>query len=212
MLGQDARVRYSLSTNVITPFLKNPNEFGHGACSRVKGQEVVTQALKWAPDRMPVWAGFLLVLWRSTACIPITLCYAQVSKWCLKERNGENVQTLTYRVPRVWTQHYCIYDRYLCTIARTQSVNINHVCCGFHLPWFGSVVISLFTDTPVGLWCVYTQLCYRITIVPSILTLVFQWTQSGSPNMSHIGGHTVCSTCVVEGTFERKRTQKDAWV
>ena len=121
-------------------------------------------------------------------------------------------ETLAYRVPRVWTQHYCIYGWYLCTSARAQRVNINYVCCGFHLPWFGSVVISLFTDTPVRLWCVYTQLCYRITIVPSILTLVFQWTQSGSPDMSHIRGHTVCNTCIVEGTFERKTTQKDAWV
>ena len=90
--------------------------------------------------------------------------------------------------------------------------NVTYVCCGFHLPSFGSVVISLFTDTPIGLWCVYTQLFYRITIVPSILTLVFQWTQSGSPDLSHIRGHTACGTCVVEGTFERKTMQKDAQV
>ena len=40
--GHGARVRYSLGTNVNTPFFQVPTpEFGHGAGARVQGRDLV---------------------------------------------------------------------------------------------------------------------------------------------------------------------------
>ena len=48
--GHGAHVRYSLGTNVNTPFLQVPApEFGHGAGARVQGLDLVLGHKKWAP-------------------------------------------------------------------------------------------------------------------------------------------------------------------
>ena len=65
--GHGARVRYSLGTNVNTPFFPSiPTlEFGHGARVRVQARDLVLG--HESGHRAPLCTSFLLVLWPSTA-------------------------------------------------------------------------------------------------------------------------------------------------
>ena len=58
MSGHDARVRYSLGTNVSTPFFQVPTlEFGHRAGTRVPGLDLVLG--RKSRHRVPVCTRFL---------------------------------------------------------------------------------------------------------------------------------------------------------